>query len=93
MLHDTLDCCRSFQDPNDIAFDFANEFNTQDRNIIRKLSKQYRIIAIEQQEDIYFDDGYRRIMVQEMPWIIKYQNWETNDPRFRPFEWKFNLNY
>ncbi len=84
--------CRDERDLQEETYDFAVAFSVLDRNIIRKISKQYRIIAIEQEEDLYFDDGHRRRIIQSKPWIIKYQNWETNDPRFRPFEWEFNDN-
>lgn len=81
-----------------MVYDFASEFNIQDRNIIRKISKQYRIIQIYQEEDIYFDNEHHRFITQRKPYIIKYENWNVNNRELnsiyhRPFEWEFNLNY
>lgn len=87
-----LSGCYSHRDLQIETYDLANEFSIADRNIIRKLSKQYRIFSIQKYEDIYFREGLNRI-VQQRPWIIKYQNWETNDPCFRPFEWEFYTQY
>lgn len=92
----SLEGCNSFFDTNEHCYDFANGFSIYDRNIIRKLSKQYRIISIEQQEDIYFENRFERIIVQEKPFIIKYENWDSKNrenPFYRTFEWEFYPKY
>jgi len=85
------------KDVNEILSEHIPYLEGNTKKIIKGLCKQYRIISISQEEDIYCDDyrGNRRIL-QAMPVVIKYKNWETNDPRFEPFEWKFSifeLNY
>lgn len=61
------------------------------RKIIKGLCKQYRIISVSQEPDNYCENNSgQKFIVKRMPIVVQYQNWETNDPHFRPFEWEFN---